>query len=101
MGLLLWINFLRGGGWVRNYDNYFNYISRGHHCEIGVPAAPNRAVHARGCGPASRKDGDTDQLVPLVPHPINTATTYPLSTVYVNDEKSESTDGTIVLSAPV
>merc|ERR1711939_1095758 len=55
----------------RNYDNYFAYISRGHHCEICVLAPPNRTVRARGCGPASRKDGDTDRSVGTVCAPYN------------------------------
>merc|ERR1711934_249383 len=37
--------------------------------------------------PPGKMVTQTDQLVPLVPHTIITATTYPLSTVYVNDEK--------------
>jgi hypothetical protein len=41
--------------------------------------------------PPGKMVTQTDELVPFVPHPIDTG----------NDEKSESTDGTIVLAASV
>merc|ERR1712032_1406048 len=41
--------------------------------------------------PPGKMVTQTDELVPFVPHPIGNG----------NDEKSESTDGTVVLSTPV